>query len=74
MSEKTYCAGGGSVPAEVRPYEAASRETLGQCGTCERILKVAPNGRLRRHSVRGRNTASHDRTMEILWGATKERA
>lgn len=66
---KTYCAGSGSVPAEVRLYQPHGRETLGQCGTCERILKVSPKGRLRKHSVRGRNTASHDKTMEILWGA-----
>lgn len=66
-TKKTYCTGSGSVPAEIQPYERG--QTLGQCGTCERILKVTPSGQLRRHSVRGKNTASHDRTMEILWGA-----
>jgi hypothetical protein len=63
---KTYCDGSGSVPAEVRPYREG-RDSLGQCGKCERVLKVADNGRLRKHSVRGKNTASHDKTMEILW-------
>lgn len=68
---KTYCAGGGSIPAEVRFQQGMLHDTLGKCGTCERILKVTTNGRLRKHSVRGKNTASHDKTLEILWEHAK---
>jgi hypothetical protein len=59
---------------EIRRY---FQDTLGKCGSCDRILKV-PMGRplerprmLHKHSVRGRNTASQDRTLEILWDAAR---
>jgi hypothetical protein len=69
---KTYCDGSGSEPAEVRHYPSpVITGAFGKCGTCERILKVGPGGRLRKHSVRGANTASHDRTMETLWEYSK---
>jgi len=69
---KQYCIGAGSIPAEVRPYSGiTNHDTLGQCGKCGRILKVTPSGRLRPHSVRGKNTTSHDRTMEILWDSAR---
>lgn len=72
MPNKIYCKGSGSIPTEVRRYPSrVLKDTLGQCGVCERILKVTTEGRLRKHSVRGKNTASHDRTLEILWDGAK---
>lgn len=72
------CAGRGSKPIRMRemPWRSTGPEAgttlLGECQCCGRIFKpywsIKFNGwTLRQHSVRGRNTASHDKTMSILW-------
>lgn len=68
--EKTICKGSGTIPVETRPYQGITgQQVLAKCGECGRILKPKPlDGTLRSHSVRGKNTASHDATMERLWG------
>lgn len=65
------CEGSGSAPAERRKYQGITGDWLGKCGECGAILKPKKDGTLRSHSERGRNTRSHDKTMEILWEHAK---
>ncbi len=70
MAERKLCLGSGEPVVELRDYRG--HDLLGKCGTCGRILKPMHHptvqGRtLRQHSIRGKNTASYDSTMGILW-------
>lgn len=62
---KELCAGSQTEPVEVRQY---GQGHLAKCGSCGRVLKLRANGKLGQHGVRSKTTASHDSTMEILWG------
>jgi hypothetical protein len=78
---KELCPGGGTEAQDVIPYRGLTSDYLGKCGHCGRVLKplVHVTGipvefafTLRQHSVRGRNTASHDTTMERLYSIYRE--
>lgn len=76
-SEKKYCVRSGTSieGCETRPrYSGATgagdvtpNATLVQCPECKRILVPTRTGKFWRHQVRNKNTASQDRTREILW-------
>lgn len=63
-NNRVLCANSQGSPDETRVRHG---QTFGHCPTCNRILKPTPKGRLRDHSVAGKNTASLDRTYSILW-------
>jgi len=64
MSEKQWCPG---TTYDER-LEHFSQKTLYRCKTCKRVHKTT-----RRHTVRSKATASHDKTMEGLWSFAWER-
>ena len=58
VEDRVYCEG--------MTFERADDERgpLYRCTSCGRVARTE-----RRHQVRGRNTASHDKTMESLWAS-----
>lgn len=43
------------------------RRRLGLCPSCGRVLAETRSGKIRTHSLRGKNTRSHDSTMETIY-------
>ena len=69
MGAKTYCEASGTDDFASRPYSGGSG-TLAKCDRCGRVLKPTKGGKLRQHQVKGRTTASMDKTMDTLWDMT----
>lgn len=65
MRMKQYCDRSGTNDFDTRQY---FNGVLAKCQGCHRVLKPTPSGeKLRQHQLRGRATASYDKTMDILW-------
>lgn len=76
MTDKAYCLGSGTSNFTTRPYpfpNVRGDGPLARCNHCKRVLRPTPKGVLRQHQVRGRTTASMDKTMETLWEAAGEK-